>query len=179
MALVPTTLTAPSMGLRAALPGAGFSFGVDGGDVSGVSEIIPGSIEESALSADTLNFANFQLTSANILGMNATPVVLLPAPGAGKSIVVDYIMFRMIATATAYASGGVVTIGYVGGAAVCNTFAASIINTAGPATVDTILVVGTTNITCTQNAGIQITNATGAFTTGTGTANVFIWYTTV
>lgn len=122
---------------------------------------------------------NFQLTSANIIGMNASPIILIPAPGANKSIVVDYCMFRMIATSTAFTGGGTVTIGYTGGAAVVNTFASTIITTGTPGQVDTVLVTGASNITTTQNVGIQITNASAPFAAGTGTANVFIWYSIV
>jgi hypothetical protein len=172
-------LTTPGQGIRNTVPGAGFTFGIDGGAATGVSEIMPGSITTAAMSANLTQLQVFNLTTANILGMFATPVVLIPAPGAGKSIVVDYILFRMIATATSFASGGVVTIGYNGGAAVANTLAAAIINAAGPGTVDTLVVTGASNITATQNAAVQISNATGAFTTGTGNANIFIWYSIV
>ncbi len=117
------------------------------------------------------------LSSAQILGMNATPVVLVPAPGLAKAIVVESIAFKMIASATAYASGGVVTFQYTGGAVVTSaaSLAAALV-TAGAGTVSTSLIGLATALTNPANTGITVTNATGAFTTGTGTAVVTVRY---
>jgi hypothetical protein len=113
------------------------------------------------------------LSSAQILALNATPVTIVPAPGASKAIVVESIAFKMIASATAYASGGVVTFQYAGGAVVTSaaSLAAALV-TAGAGTVSTSLIGLATALTNTANTAITITNATGAFTTGTGTAVV-------
>ena len=40
-------------------------------------------------SGERLNFADVQLTNAQMLALRATPVALVPAPGAGWAIVVD------------------------------------------------------------------------------------------
>jgi hypothetical protein len=127
-------------------------------------------------------YATVNVTSANILAMFTTPVAILAAPGAGKAIVVDTILFEMTTTATAYASGGAVSFVYHGGSVASHsgTIPASVV-TAGAGTSNTQLGSPTAanGTTVPANTGIDITNATGAFTTGTGTAKVQIWYSVV
>jgi hypothetical protein len=120
------------------------------------------------------------VTSAQLLAMFTTPVSVLAAPAAGQAIVVQQIAFEMIATATAYTSGGTVNFVYHGGSVtpVTGTVAAAIVTATGPTTV--VITLGP-NIVSTGNAvtnavGIDITNATGAFLTGTGTAVVHLFY---
>lgn len=118
------------------------------------------------------------LSSAQILALSATPVTLVPAQGANKIIIVDEILFRMSRTATAYASGGALEFRYTNGsgAKVAADIAATVVTTGG-AGVEYNNVGGVvTSLTPVANAAIVITNATGAFTTGTGTAKVFIKY---
>ncbi len=111
--------------------------------------------------------------------MNATPVSLLAAPGAGKAIVDLSIVFEMNATATQFTGGGAVSAVYHGGAvsphagsvpaAVVQAGAGQTLTQLGPA-------VGSNGITVPANTGVDLTNATAAFATGTGTAKVFVKY---
>lgn len=122
------------------------------------------------------------VTSANILAMFATPVLMLAAPPTGYLILVNNILVEIITTATQYASGGVVTFVYHGGAvavhagsitaATINAAAATVFNQLGPAVAASGSIVPTAT-------GVDITNATGAFTTGTGTLKVFFDYSIV
>lgn len=125
-----------------------------------------------------LSPVTISVSSANILAMNGAAVNLVAAPAAGYCIFVDNIVIIMTRTSTQYASGGVVTIQYTGAASVhTSTLPASVITGAagtvitqlGPATAAN----GTTVPTAT---GLEITNATGAFTTGTGTMKVVLDY---
>lgn len=119
------------------------------------------------------------LTSVNILAMEATPVLILAAPGSGLGYIVSRVEFVMTTTSTQYAAGGAVDFVYHGGSvnAAGGTIPAAIVTAAagtsytflGPATSATVPV----------NTGIDITNATAAFTTGTGTAVVKITYSIV
>lgn len=121
----------------------------------------------------------FAITSANLLAMFGAAVNLIAAPPAGYSVLVDNIIFIMTRTATAYASGGVVSFQYTGAAtAHTGSLPASILTTAGAAVTITQLgpATGANGTTVTTAAGIDITNATGAFTTGTGTAKAVIDY---
>ena len=115
------------------------------------------------------------LSSVQILALNATPVTLVPAPGAGKVVVVESILLKMVTTATQYANGGALEFRYTNasGAKVTADIAAAVV-TAGAGTSYTSVAGVTTSLTNVANAAIVVDNATGAFTTGTGTATITI-----
>lgn len=117
------------------------------------------------------------LSSAQILALNATPVTLIPAPGAGKLIIVRGITFKMVTTATAYANGGALEFRYTNasGAKVTADIAAGVV-TAGAGTSYTAVAGVTTSLTGVVNSPIVIDNATAAFITGTGTAVITLNY---
>ena len=117
------------------------------------------------------------LTAAQIIAMNATPVSLIAAPGAGMAIIVDNITFKMVTTATAFTGGGAVEFRYTNaaGAKVTADIAAAVV-TAGAGTSFTNVKGIEASLTPVANAAIVITNATAAFAAGTGTAVVSIDY---
>lgn len=126
-----------------------------------------------------IQLAAVTVNTAGVTGMFAAPFQLIAAPGAGKSIVVHRSMIRVIAGGTQFASGGVVApqIGatvHGGGTLVSTTLPAATVNAASSS--DTELDDTGANITLTQNTGVFLSNATGAFTTGNGSLVVFIWY---
>jgi hypothetical protein len=124
------------------------------------------------------------LSSANILAMSATPVQLIAAPGSGKTIVVDKIVFTITRTSTAYANGGAVIFQYgntaTGGGqqSADSTLASTVITGAAGTTVSLRngAVISDLASTSIQNLGLFISNQTAAFITGTGTAVVDVWY---
>ena len=123
---------------------------------------------------DALDAVVVSLTSAQILALNATPVTLVPAQGAGRTIIVDEILLEMTRTATAYANGGALEFRYTNGsgAKVTADIAASVVTTGG-AGVELNHVGGVvSSLTPVANAPIVIDNATAAFITGTGTARI-------
>lgn len=119
--------------------------------------------------------AIFNLSSANILAMNATPVTVLAAPPTGY-VYDGFTITFSFTVGTQYASGGIVTFQYTGGAVVHQgsiaaatvNGAASFVSTLAPATG-----------TALSATAITITNATGAFTTGTGTAKIMLAFKVV
>ena len=117
------------------------------------------------------------LTAAQIIAMNATPVSLVPAPGAGMATIVDNITFKMVTTATAFTGGGAVEFRYTNGSGtkVTADVAAAVV-TAGAGTSFTNVRGIEASLTATANAAIVVTNATAAFAAGTGTAVVTIDY---
>jgi hypothetical protein len=118
------------------------------------------------------------LTSAQILALFATPVTVIAAPLAGVLIVVDSILFAMIATATQYLLGGVITFQYNGGAVVhASSIPAAVVLAAAPTTY-TYLAPNTqaNGVTVPTATAVTVSNATQAFTTGTGTAKIWIRY---
>lgn len=134
----------------------------------------------SAKSAQSVT--QVSLTAANILAMNGAPVQILPAPGTGNAIVVDKILVELNTTATQFASGGVVHFYYHGQTTeiMAQTIAAATVNGGAGQTILLLEPVQTAGgSVVTKEVGIDITNATGAFTTGTGTAKVTVWYSIV
>lgn len=123
------------------------------------------------------------LTSANLLAMFGTPVAVIAAPPAGYSIILNNLLIQTTRTSTAYASGGTINLVYHGGAVVphSGTGPASLLTTAGAAV--TLLqlgpATGASGIVVPTATGIDITNNTGAFTTGTGTMKLYVAYTIV
>ena len=130
------------------------------------------------IGAHVLRSVQVPLTSAQILALNATPVELVPAPGAGKIISVEEIVLKMIRTATAYANGGALEFRYTNasGAKVTADIAASVVTTGGAGTEYNLVKGVVTSLTPVANAAVVVDNATAAFITGTGTAVVTVRY---
>lgn len=142
-----------------------------------------GTVSTANLASSVTQSVTVALTSANILAMFGAPVSVIAAPGAGKALIVDNFLFEMTRSATAYANGGVVTFQYhttTSSVPHAGSVAASVV-TGGAGTVQTYLGpnVGANGLVIPSNEGIDITNATAAFITGTGTAKAFIKYRVV
>jgi hypothetical protein len=133
-------------------------------------------------SGDSMSVAVVNLTAANIIAMNATPVSILPAPPTGYALIVDQILFEMTTTSTAFTGGGAVSFVYHGGSVAphAGSIPASVV-TAAAGSSNTLLggAVATNGTTIPAATGIDITNATAAFAAGTGTAKVKVWYSIV
>lgn len=120
------------------------------------------------------------LSAAQILAMRATPVTIVPAPGASKIILVESITLKMVRTSTQFASGGAVEYRYTDGSGAKVTADMSSTLVTGAAGTAYASCAGvTTELTPVANAAVVITNATGAFTTGTGTGVVTCKYRVV
>lgn len=138
----------------------------------------PHTPEELAPALSAFYTVEVPLSSAQILALNATPVSLVPAQGAGKIIIVDEILFEMTRTGTAYANGGALEFRYTdaSGAKVSADIAASIVTTGGAGVAYANVGGVVSSLTPVANAPIVVNNATAAFITGTGTAKVFVRY---
>jgi hypothetical protein len=122
------------------------------------------------------------LTAAQINGMYAAPVVVVPAV-AGKSIVVDSVEFDITRTSTQFANGGNVAVQYAdtvhgAGTGVHAVIANTVVNGAAGRTITTKIPAALTDVASASIVGIglYISNASGAFDTGTGTAVVTVRY---
>ena len=114
------------------------------------------------------------LSAAQIIAMGTTPITVIAAPGAGKTIVLERAMLRVTRTATQFTSGGTVILQYhTGTVAAINTIAAA--NITGAAGVIDASRSGI-DAANTENDPLEITNGTAAFATGTGTAVLHLWY---
>jgi hypothetical protein len=132
------------------------------------------------------------LTVANLTGMFAAPVLLVPAPPAGFMNFVTYFTLNNQLTLAPLTGGGVISVQYgstinAGGTLVTGTIAAAIFTSAvaNRFATDTGVeftqqLTGTLSDGTNAHAGLYISNATGAFVTGptTGTATWSLTYIT-
>ena len=123
--------------------------------------------------------ADVALTSANLLAMNATPVDVVAAPGAGFAL--DFVGAVLICDdATDYANGGAITINYGSGGAAVSTSLASTFLTANADKVWNLQKLNAANgYTMPVNTSLAITNATAPFITGTGVCRLKITYNVI
>lgn len=114
--------------------------------------------------------AKIALSSAEILALNATPKTLIPAPGAGKILIIESIALQMTTTATQYANGGALEFRLTNGsgAKVSADIAAAVVTAAAGVSYTSVSGVAT-SLTGVVNSPLVVTNASAAFITGTGT----------
>lgn len=123
---------------------------------------------------DTIYVEEVSLTAANIIAMNATPVTVIAAKGAGKIIEVVGCVWILDAGATAFTGGGAVNLQNESADQYLSTITADNVTSA----TDIIVKFGapTTTTSLTANEAIQITNGTAAFANGDGVARLKIAY---
>lgn len=126
--------------------------------------------------------ATVTLTAAQIITLHSVPVVLIAAPGAGKALVVNQLVFEMTTTATQFTGGGVVGPVYHGATTVItgNTVpAATVTTTAGSS--NTLLSLGAVanGLVLSSNTGVDLYAGTADFAVGTGTAKVIVFYSVI
>ena len=123
------------------------------------------------------------LTAAQIDSMYTTPISLIAAPGAGNAIWVSRVVFEMTTTSTAFTGGGAVSFPYHGTStnSASSTIPASVVTSATPGTTYTVLGESVTanGTTVLANTGVDITNASAVFATGTGSAKIIITYSVI
>ena len=145
----------------------------------GTITITPGS---GTLNVDTapslMQHATISLSSSDIIGMYAAPKLLIAAPAAGKNIIVEKAMLKMVTTSTAFTGGGATHVQISntvdgGGTDTTATFASGIV-TAGAGTSYTVNI--PVSYTGTAATGLYLSNDTAPFAAGTGTAVVDVWY---
>lgn len=118
------------------------------------------------------------LTAANLLGMYATPIAVIAAPGAGKAIVLKSCTAIFDSTATTYANGGVIYLSYNNTTPITNNVAATFL-TAGDKVYQLRPLNAAGGINTLVNTALTITNDTAAFITGTGVARLLVEYEVV
>jgi len=136
-------------------------------------------VGSSALNPLVQQVAQVSLTAANLIAMYTTPVNILPAPGAGKVLIIDAITFQFKHGSSQFTGGGAVSFVFHGTAVTphTGTVAAGVVQAAsddvqylGPNTSAAV------DLQTAINLGLDIKNATAAFAAGNGTAIVTVWY---
>lgn len=119
-------------------------------------------------------FVSLNLTSNNILNAFATPIQILPRPGAGKAYVCQQSQLILFFGTTNYADGGTPQLQYETNTASVNSQFDSTVITS---TVSTSMLVGAKTFSSSMtNQAMFYSNDTAAFTLGDGTARVNLWY---
>jgi hypothetical protein len=128
-----------------------------------------------------LYYAAFTLNSGQITGMFASPVLLIPAPGANKLIQIRNVIMTLNYGGTPYSGGGATALYYDNAhtqtasttisAANVNSSSSTVINSLGVLTV----ISGSNSI----NKPIYLSNTIGAFTSGNSNVTFEIFYSIV
>ncbi|HEY1646131.1 MAG TPA: hypothetical protein VGF75_07275, partial [Candidatus Saccharimonadales bacterium] len=125
-----------------------------------------------------------QLSSAQIMAMEAAPISLVPAAGPNTVNIIQRVVFELAFNTTAYTAGGAVIMQYDNtaaglGIAATNTTPATSI-TAVASTVSGVAgILTATALSNMVNKDIFISNQTAPFATGDSPVNYYIFYTTV
>lgn len=133
-----------------------------------MSSLIPFTTGQNALPSVVVT-----LNTAQVVAAYGTPVILLPAPGAGKAIIIDACQ-TITEVSTAFAGGGVAVVQYGntvhggGTLAIDATTPAAEITAAASQIYTQYGMVTTTASTAITNLGIYWSNQTGVFTGGAG-----------
>ena len=128
-------------------------------------------IAASKLAEDAIRIATVPISAADILAIGATPKELIAAPAAGKVIVVESILFKMVRGATPFINGGALEFRYTdeSGEKVADDIPAAIVTTGGAGT-EYALTFPVAVLTPVAAAAIVLVNATAVFLAGDGTA---------
>jgi len=123
---------------------------------------------------------DINLTSAQILLLQTTPVTIVPAPGAGLMIIPESIVIRTQGITAAYTdAGGAVSfsVGTMSTALAANTVFTG--PTAGQRSQQILAFAGTStaaNPPTNENAALTIQKATNQFAAGSGTVHITVFY---
>lgn len=125
-------------------------------------------------------FLQTALSAAQINAIRTTPVSICPAPGAGKVIIADHIVLKMVRTSTQFANGGAVEWRYTdgSGAKVSADVAATVVTGAAGTAYSSVRGVAT-ELVPVANAALVVTCATANFDTGTGSGVASVAYRVV
>jgi hypothetical protein len=164
---------------------------------AGALTIAAGAVTGTKIASHTVDYANIALdvaatatvalTAAQVNGMYATPVQLLAAPGSGKLILIDSILWDIAYGTTQYAAGGAIAAQYGNsvhgaGPAASGTLAAATLNAvAASSFLSNAGSAGLLDVASSAalNTAVYLSNASAAFTTGDSTVNLYIKYRVV
>jgi hypothetical protein len=157
--------------------------------ITGTSNQITASASTGAVTLSTpgvsLQYVKISPTATAIKAMRTTPIQVIAAAGANTLILPQETLIEHVRDGTAYAAGGSIRLQYdsttlAGGVAASESVIADAITNA-TARFNYIAYTASSNTagSTTVNKGIYLTNITAAFTTGTDTVNIYVWYVTI
>jgi predicted RecA/RadA family phage recombinase len=119
------------------------------------------------------------LTAAQLTTLHSAPVALIADPGSGKVIVPGEVVFEFKFGTVAFQAGGAVSTVFHGATTPINngSIPAATINAASGTSVTALgPPAGTNGAALTAHAGLDLYAAGADFTSGDGTANVWVYY---
>ena len=131
------------------------------------------------LDPSVLQKAVVALTAAQIMGMNAAPVNILPAPAAGQALVIDQIAVEVKPGTVQFAGGVAVSLPYQGGGVTPHSSNIPAATVTAAAQSLNVLPVPSAVVQPPVAAGLNITNGTAPFTAGNGIMVVTVFYSVV
>lgn len=155
---------------------------IGAGAVTG-SKIANNAVDYAQLALDVGATATVTLSAAQIAAMYTTPVQIVAAPGSGKLILIDSILWDIAFVSAQYTAGGAIQAQYgntthgAGPAASASIAAATLNGVAASGFIANGSGAATLNAPATvENTAVYMSNATQAFATGDSTVNLYIRY---
>ncbi|VVB70624.1 Uncharacterised protein [uncultured archaeon] len=144
-------------------------------------------VDYAQLALDVAASATVTLTASQVQNLYATPVQLIAAPGAGKLILIDSILWDIAFVSAQYAAGGAIAAQYgstihgAGPAASGTLAAASLNGVAASGFLSNAGSAGLLNVasSASLNTAVYLSNASAAFTTGDSTVTLYVKYRVV
>jgi hypothetical protein len=141
--------------------------------MSSSDEYAPGSLP-------ALQSVKMSIASADILTLHTTPVVIIPAPGAGKVINVLSVQGRMNFLTAAYATNTELDIVDTTSSSKLFGDTAALLSSAGNLVAQIPAEINSNGgITITPNGSVSVTVATGDPTAGAGSLDLYVIYQVV
>ena len=158
---------------------------IGAGAITG-SKIANNAVDYAQLALDVAATATVTLTAAQIKALYDTPVQLVAAPGSGKLILIDSILWDIAFVSAQYTLGGAIQAQYgntvhgVGSPASASIAAATLNGVAASGFLANGSGAATLNAPATvENTAVFLSNATQDFATGDSTATLYIRYRVV
>lgn len=144
-------------------------------------KIAANAVGSGQIAATALQYVAVPVSSADFLGMYATPKLLVAAGGANTLIVLDRVELVMTYNSAAYTAGGVTAVQYdstANGAGVIASSTNAAANFQATASSSFAFNQGAVvaPFTTSVNKGLYLSNITGAFTTGNSAMVAHVWY---
>jgi hypothetical protein len=159
---------------------------IGAGAITG-SKIANNAVDYAQIALDVAASATVSLTSAQIKALYDTPVQLIAAPGAGKLVIIDSILWDIAYGTTQYTAGGVLAAQYgntvhgAGPVASGTLAAASLNGVAASGFLSNGGIAGGLSVskTASLNTAVYLSNQTADFATGDSTATLYVRYRVV
>ena len=130
----------------------------------------------SVLGSGGIRVAEVTIPTAEVLTLNGTPVVVVPAPGVGRANIILDVIASVAFASAAYATNTSLTVGYGGTGILTITGILAATSSKVAMAAGTVAAVATATA---QNAAIVASVATGNPATGDSPVTITVLYTTV